>query len=68
MIPTTASGSETTYYCDGLWFNNGQTDYALVGGYCSHGFLCGRAVSLADAFSVAAWPFGAALSLKPLAA
>lgn len=68
MIPTTASGSETTYYCDGLWFNNGQTDYAFVGGGCSHGFRCGRAVVLSDSFSYAYWYYGAALSLKPLAA
>lgn len=33
FVPKTTSGSETTYYCDGLWFNNAQVDYALVGGF-----------------------------------
>ncbi len=68
MIPTNAGGSETTYYCDGLWFNNGQTDYALVGGDCGNGFLVGRAVNLGSALSHANWAYGAALSCKPLAA
>lgn len=69
MIPTNAAGSETTYYCDGLWFNNGQSNYALVGGRCDDGFLVGAfCVGLGSPFSVAAWSVGAALSCKPLAA
>lgn len=68
LIPTTASGSATTYHTDGLWFNNSQVDYALVGGSCYNGFLVGAVcVSLADLVSVAGWSFGAALSCKPLA-
>lgn len=64
LIPYTASGSETTYYCDGLWFNNSQTDYALVGG-ASGGVLCGAACSALNALaSNAAWRSGAALSCK----
>ena len=31
-IPTVASGSETTYECDGLWFNNTIVAVALFGG------------------------------------
>jgi hypothetical protein len=31
-VPKTASGSATTYYCDGLWFNTAQVDYAIVSG------------------------------------
>ena len=46
-VPKTASGSGTTYYCDGLWFNNSQVDYALVGGYWLNALLVGcRYVSL----------------------
>ena len=41
FIPKTANGSETTYICDGLWFNNGQVDYALVGGGWSNAGGCG---------------------------
>lgn len=40
-VPKVASGSETTYMCDGLWFNNSQTDYALVGGSWNGAGLCG---------------------------
>lgn len=33
-VPKVASGSETTYMCDGLWFKNDQTDYpSLRSGY-----------------------------------
>ena len=48
QIPKTASGSETTYLCDGMWFNNSQVDYALVcGGWDSAG-LCGSRCVLLD--------------------
>ena len=40
-IPVTASGSSSTYETDGLWFNNGQVDYALVGGRWYDALLCG---------------------------
>lgn len=65
-----ASGSQTTYACDGLWFNNGQVDYAIVGGNCGHAFLCGGScVSLGNLVSASNWSFGAALSCEqPLAA
>ena len=32
MIPSVYSGSGTTYYCDGGWFNNSQFDMLLSGG------------------------------------
>lgn len=68
LIPTIASGSATTYYCDGLWFNNSQVDYALVGGSSNDAFLVGALCSaLYFASSNTAWSFGAALSCKPLA-
>ena len=59
LIPTTVNGSQTTYYCDGLWFNNSQIDYALVGAF-----------SLNFSFVVSSNVYGlcgAALSCKPLA-
>ena len=47
FIPKVASGSGTTYYCDGLWFNNAQVDYALVGGGWAYALRVGcRAVDL----------------------
>ena len=68
LIPTTASGSATTYFTDGLWFNNAQVDYAFVGGACCDGFLVGAlCCSLDYLVSSANWGSGAALSCKPLA-
>lgn len=68
LIPTIASGSATTYYCDGLWFNNSQVDYAFVGGGSSLASPVGAlSSSLHGTFSDAAWDIGAALSCKPLA-
>lgn len=40
-IPTVASGSETTYECDGLWFNNTIVAVALFGGARGLGSRCG---------------------------
>lgn len=68
LIPTIASGSATTYYCDGLWFNNSKIDYAFVGGdsvstsQAGAFFLC-----LDSASSHVGWYIGTALSCKPLA-
>ena len=68
LIPTIASGSATTYYCDGLWFNNSQVDYAIVGGTSSDGYLVGAFCSgLGNLVSSARWGITAALSCKPLA-
>ena len=59
----TASGSETTYWCDGMWFNNSQNDYALFGGSCCNGFGCGAfCVHLGSTVSIANWYYGAAPS------
>lgn len=68
LIPTTANGSQTTYYCDGLWFNNSQINYAAVGGNSGNRYLVGAFCSnLSIAVSVADWARAAALSCKPLA-
>lgn len=68
LIPTTASGSATTYYTDGLWFDNSQVDYALVGGGCGSGFIVGALSSFLNRpVSFAAWNVGASVSCKPLA-
>lgn len=69
-LPVTMSGSDSTYTCDGGWYNASQVDYALVGGACSTGFLVGAsALSLSNLVSNSSWNFGAALSCEqPLAA
>lgn len=67
MTPTAASGNATTNYCDGLWANNNQCDYAIRGGHSGNGARCGLwGFGLYDAASAARWHFGAALSCKPL--
>lgn len=69
MTPVAASGTSSTYYCDGLWFYDGQTDYALRGGFCHDGAVVGAFYcSLTTAATRTSWYFGAAVSCKPLAA
>jgi len=69
LFPFEASGTSSTYYCDGLWFNNSGQKYALRGGLASgDGRLCGALyVYLSYAPGNAIWDFGAALSCKPVA-
>ena len=40
-ITTVVSGSETTYECDGCWFNNAIVAVALFGGDRGYGSRCG---------------------------
>ena len=64
-IPKTASGgtSDNTAYCDGLWFNASQVDYALVGGSWSNGVLVGgRCVDLSYLASITSANFVSRLS------
>ena len=68
LIPITASGSATTYYTDGLWFNNSQVDYATVGGSSAHGLPVGALYSnLNYLVSRVSWHVGSSVSCKPLA-
>lgn len=69
FVPYTASGSGTTYYCDGMWFNTGQVDYALVGGRWDDALLCGsRYVALNNVASDTYAGIGSRLSYIPPAA
>lgn len=68
MFPEVASGSDSTYYADGLWFNNSATTFAFVGGDSDSGAPVGAfCLHLYHAVSSASWYFGAAVSCKPLA-
>lgn len=68
-LPVTMSGSETTYTCDGGWFNASQVDYALVGGDCGAGLHVGAScVLLVCLVSLSSWSVGAALSCEQPAA
>ena len=57
-IPTTASGSQTTYVPDGLWWAAGC--FARFGGAGNSSFLCGRALNLNNAVSNSNWNYGVA--------
>lgn len=63
IIPFAANGSETTYECDGMWFNNGIVSYLPVGGHCNDSSRCGLfAVYWNAAVSLAYWDILASLS------
>lgn len=68
MSPAVLSGSNTTFYCDGVWFNNSKVCYVLWGGMSntksSAGAVC---FNLANIHSNTAIHFSAAVSCKPLA-
>lgn len=67
MLPKTAAGSASTYFCDGLWFNNAATTLALFGGSSIYSVRAGAfCLNLDNAASAARWSIGAALSCKPL--
>ena len=66
MFGKNSSGSSSTHFCDGQWFNNSATVYALFGG-CSDVGLPGGAFccALVNTVSRAAWTYGVALSYRP---
>lgn len=69
-LPKTVSGSETTYQCDGGWYNKTQSNYAIAGGGSSYGFPVGPScLAVHNLVSDAYWHFGVALSCEqPVAA
>lgn len=68
LIPIIASGSATTYYCDGLWFDNSQVDYPFVGGASNNASPVGALYSnLNSPYLHKNWNNSAAISCKPLA-
>ena len=68
VFPKTASGTSSTYFCDGFWFNNSVTTFAFVGGASDVGAHVGAfCLHLYAAVSAAGWDVGAAVSCKPLA-
>ena len=65
MFPITASGSDSTFYCDGLWLNNGQLNFACVGGALGDGRHCGAlCFALHYPPSTARWDLGASVSCR----
>lgn len=65
MFATVTSGSASTYYCDGQWFNNAAVCYAFRGGSSADGLPCGAlCVGRSYGASGTRWYFGAAPSYK----
>ena len=65
MFPASITGSSSTYYPDGCWFNITIIAFALFGGTLTRGRLCGAfCVSLTDVAGFAWWDIGASLSYK----
>lgn len=68
-LPTTVSGSDSTYIPDGAWFNTSQQNFARFGGDGSDGLRVGCALYLVYALSTSNWNCGLGLTCEqPLAA
>lgn len=68
LFPIETSGSSSTYLCDGLWFANGQNNFALVGGNSSDGTRCGALFSILFYNNTnATWDTGTSLTYKGIA-
>ena len=67
VFPYQASGSQTMYETDGMYFDNSQVNaFAAVGGGSGSGFICGAfSMDMSSAAIAAAWYFGASPSCKP---
>lgn len=68
MIPLVASGTSGTYLCDGLYFDNSDTRFALVGGRSDYSWRCGALCSNLNGWAGSrGWNIGAALTYKGVA-
>ena len=66
-VPKTANGSETTYMCDGLWFNTDVVGYSRVGGRWNHAGRCGaRCLSIESSATSALEHLTSRLSFVPV--
>ena len=67
IVPKATSGSSSTFYCDGMWTNNGQLDQLILGGSVNFGLLCGAfCFGVTDLPARTAWDVGASLSYHNL--
>lgn len=65
MFAKIASGSASTYFTDGMWFNNSGVRYTMHGGSSAYDLLCGAlCVSRSNAAGYANWNYGVAISYK----
>ena len=67
IVPSKTSGSSTTYYCDGMWTNNGQLDQLFLGGAVNNGAVDGVfCFFVNDLPSNSYWTIGGSLSYHTL--
>lgn len=65
MFPTSITGSSSTYYPDGCWFNIAMIAFPRFGGFLASGRRCGAfSVTLDTVAGFAVWSVGASLSYK----
>lgn len=69
ILPLIVSGSSTTYYCDGIFFNNSAITYPIVGGasWTKYGLSGALYLECIDPPSTYYWSLCACVSCKPLA-
>lgn len=64
MFPISITGSSSTYYPDGCWFNIAIIAFALFGGNLNNGRLCGAFyVNLNNVAGNARWNIGASIPI-----
>jgi hypothetical protein len=66
LVPKDISGSNSTYYCDGCWFNASVSPlFARFGGNSNNGLLCGAfCCNVYTYLSHSGWHCGVSLSYK----
>lgn len=66
MFPWAVAGSSSTYYCDGMWTNNGQLDQLIMGGSVGGAFCGAFCIAVNNLPTDASWSFGASPSYHHL--
>ena len=67
IVPKAVSGSSSTFYCDGMWTNNGQLDQLIMCGSVYGGPIAGAFCFNVDFLpSHSAWSHGASPSYRHL--
>ena len=63
FVNSVTNGSDAKYWCD-YWYQSSGMRYAVRGGPCANGAVCGRFVGLDDAATYTRWDVGSAVSYK----
>lgn len=67
LLPKTAGGSTSTYYCDALTTNNGGNRIAICGGACDNGYIAGPFMfALDNAIGLSYKYLGTGIECRPI--